>query len=750
MIDNMTMLKRSEMEDEEELKKPRVWTTNDDKSQQQQQQADAQELELGRKCNARFVVVLLGLLIAMVNCYAQMTFCISIVEMVVPADLNALATTSSSNSTLSNSDLSCPIEYRYRDYYDEWRFANATSSTVWNALSNTSTTTVTRHETKVNPAAIDLSNRFAWDASQQGLLLGAFAFGTAPLQVVGGRLAEIYGAKWVLLACCIGTALTNLTIPWLAHFSFKLLILNRVLMGVSQAGMEPGLMCLIAEWLAPAETGFFISMLLFAICVGCFLGSLGSSFVLTLSAGWPLTYYVAGVANLLVGAIWLAYASSRPHESRVITRAELRYIRNAQARTNPGQLGGATTNTTKLLSASPTPTLIVAATNDEPRSVDGQSSDLMNTSSHISSKPAAAPWLNILSTRSVWAFILCKVSIRWCADVLGIELPTYLANVLHLSIKLNGILNSISAALFAVCSLAIGYVVNELSKGYDDNNNSNTKCLSKTSLRKLFQAVASFGSAITMLLMTHYDCNILFSMAMLLLLCCCIVMGTGGELQIPYDMTSRYPGTLHGMACTLSVSGWLAPPLIGLILGDQPSSRHRWSIVWYLTALINFVGGLVFVLFADASPRDFGSPKRPSHSASDNSAYSNEACSSSSSSSNASSLRGSPCIGPKSLVQPPIGGDSRWSPCFDRRAIKLRQPEGAQMHIGGYVDTLISAPGSPIIYPFRTVKGVAAIQQHEPADSHNSVWSRLKSWRLGAPRHAHKVALNSKKLMTYL
>lgn len=664
----------------------------------------------------RLHIALLGLGIAVVNCYAQATFCIAIVEMVLPPDYvfstdtgaAALVQVSGpikdSNSATTNTedlpinqfsaktisrvyesqpvadlgDQSCPIEYKYRAYYDSWRFPapNASISLLQGPSQHNN---------------IDITNRFDWDASHQGILLGAFALGTAPLQVFGGRLAEVYGAKWVLLAGCIGTAITNLSIPYLAHSSFILLVINRIIMGISQAGMEPGLMCLLAKWLTPEETGFFISMLLFAICFGFFFGSLCSSFILALGYGWPLAYYASGTLNLFVGLVWFIYADSWPETSAHIDNRELQFILSKQ-RPKDGKVASEKAQeldhryiANDLISSPKEQNYISFLTDNShsnlsvnktvERQPQASNFDILNrtgskTKHRKKEQQDTAPWFNILTTPSVWAFIICKISIRWCADVLSIELPTYLANVLHLSIKLNGILNSVSAALFAIFSFLTGYLVNKIvtsneieksrqqpsesssssdDDGYvsrcnrrtkdfsftDINHNScdtiidgfilrhNTtgdnklqssegraqKGLSKTTLRKLFQSCASFGAAMCVFMMTHYDCNILVSMTMLLLLSCCLVMGTGGELQIPYDMTSKYPGTLHGMACTLSVSGWLAPPLIGLILGDQPSSRTRWNIVWYLTASINLIGGLVFVLFADASPRDFDEEK---------------------------------------------------------------------------------------------------------------------------------------------
>lgn len=464
--------------------------------------------------------------------------------------------------------------------------------------------------------------------------MGAFAIGAAPLQVFGGRMAEIYGAKWVLFAAGFGTAITNFLIPHIAHYSYYLLIVVRIIMGISQSGMESALMCLFAEWLAPAETSFFISMLLFAICIGGFLGSLCSAYLLTLGLGWPITYYVASGLSFVWSILWLLFATSRPHDHKLLSKQELNYILNKQKR----QMRSNDTETNILLSTIDS-SILANNNNNNHNSIHNdieqkrsnelirtttpndsnnfiktespmilieapisptKSFTIFNTSTPTTTTSAttSAPWRNILTTPQVWVFIITKISVRWCADVITIELPTYLSNVLHLSIKLNGLLNSISAALFAIFSFISGCVANKLLKTRPGN-------LSKTNIRKIIQGFASFGGALGLFLMTTNDCNLVVTISMLMFLSCCLVFGTGGELQIPFDMTSEYPGTLHGLACTLSVSGWLAPPLVGLVLGDQPNSRARWSIVWYSTALISLIGGLVFVLFADARPIDF-------------------------------------------------------------------------------------------------------------------------------------------------
>lgn len=38
---------------------------------------------------------------------------------------------------------------------------------------------------------------FVWDESQQGIILGMFFYGYVLTQLLGGRLAEIIGGKWL-------------------------------------------------------------------------------------------------------------------------------------------------------------------------------------------------------------------------------------------------------------------------------------------------------------------------------------------------------------------------------------------------------------------------------------------------------------------------------------------------------------------------------------------------------------------------
>lgn len=208
------------------------------------------------------------------------------------------------------------------------------------------------------------------------------------------------------------------------------------------------------------------------------------------------------------------------------------------------------------------------------------------------------PWRAILTSVPVWSFVITKFCVKLAGDVVQIELPTYLDRVMHYDSQTNGYINSNNYIIFcAGCFVAGGLAkVAVKRKPYG---------LSKTAIRKIFQSFASFGVSLLILGMTFSMCHSVPTIIFLLLWFFTTTFGTGGENQIPMDITERYPGTIHAIASSMAISGVLVPITVGAYLKGHPADRDRWSNVWYLASAISFIGGLVFVFGADASVQPF-------------------------------------------------------------------------------------------------------------------------------------------------
>lgn len=135
--------------------------------------------------------------------------------------------------------------------------------------------------------------------------------------------------------------------------------------------------------------------------------------------------------------------------------------------------------------------------------------------------------------------------------------------------------------------------------------------MSKTTTRKLFQSIASYGVAIVLFLITFNDCNLVYVGVLLQLVSFLSVFTAGGETMLPYDLSDEYPATIMAIANSVAnLSGVTTTVLVSFVLGDQGGSYTRWNIIIYLVAGVNFLGATAFLFLVKAKPIDFTSSKK--------------------------------------------------------------------------------------------------------------------------------------------
>ena len=95
------------------------------------------------------------------------------------------------------------------------------------------------------------SNQFDWTDEQQGIVLGSFFYGYITTQVLGGYLADRFGAKILFgggVACT--SILTILTEP-IANLGFGWMVALRVLEGVGEGVTYPAISSFWGKWAPP-------------------------------------------------------------------------------------------------------------------------------------------------------------------------------------------------------------------------------------------------------------------------------------------------------------------------------------------------------------------------------------------------------------------------------------------------------------------------------------------------------------------
>ena len=100
-----------------------------------------------------------------------------------------------------------------------------------------------------------------WSQTQQGLVLGSYFWGYFITQIPGGRVAEMYGGKWVFFVAVVINIVCTLLGPVCAVAGFPYLILMRILMGLGGGLTIPAMNVMIAEWAPKQERSSIASLI---------------------------------------------------------------------------------------------------------------------------------------------------------------------------------------------------------------------------------------------------------------------------------------------------------------------------------------------------------------------------------------------------------------------------------------------------------------------------------------------------------
>lgn len=441
-----------------------------------------------------------------------------------------------------------------------------------------------------------VGEKFQWDTDKQGYLKAAYAMGHMLLQVAGGRLSEIYGSQFIMsLSACL-MAVCCLSAPFLASTHFYLLFADLFVLGILGSFMTPSLITLISNWLTPGEKSLMMSFYLVSSRLGYALSSLLCGLLIDAHLSWRYLFYSAGWVSLAFGNVFFLCSRNRPHEHPLMGQAELDYlasknklVREAIARQQ--QLAS------KLEETEMQPVAVVA--NGSGQSTTKPANNEQQQQQH--SKPAgrpAAPWGAILTNAPVWAFIVTKFCVKLMGDTVQTELPVYLKRVMHMESRYNGYINSANYVIFCVSCVAVGTLAKWANKQRPFG-------WSKTTVRKIFQSTASFGVSLVLLGVSFSVCDEYTTLGLFMTMFFLTTFSTGGEAQIPLDLSERYAGTIHALGGTLAISGAIEPIMVGQFLLGHGADRARWANIWLGASGISFLGGLIFLTLGDAKIQPF-------------------------------------------------------------------------------------------------------------------------------------------------
>lgn len=331
----------------------------------------------------RFFVCILGLMSLVLTQMSRMVLNVSIVSMVDPSMIQAEGSVSNGGS--------CPkaeVEEKHESVFqmsiEPLAEEDSISSKMFrsNELYANST---------ARPADLSLDvPRYKWTIKEQSTILGGFFYSYFLFMVLGARLSEIYGAKYVIMLGVAGSAIITLLTPWMAGQNFYLLVISRIVMGAIQSGVFPSLFALINRWLTMSEASIFAPLTKMNFRFGMLAASLLPGFV----PKWPNVFYIAGACGLLWSILWFFLATSEPKDNFWVNETELAHIMKKKKK--------------KI-----------------------QFEDDKDGETEVSNK--STPWLKIILNPTVIAFIIIKTTFNFGTVFLTVFVPSYLKYVHHAS-----------------------------------------------------------------------------------------------------------------------------------------------------------------------------------------------------------------------------------------------------------------------------------------------------------------------------
>jgi AAHS family 3-hydroxyphenylpropionic acid transporter len=146
-------------------------------------------------------------------------------------------------------------------------------------------------------AAPRMAHEFGLSVGQMGFAFSAGMLGLLPGAMLGGRLADRFGRKRVLLLSMLVFGIFSIATAQV--WSFNSLLVARVLTGIGLGGAMPNLIALSAEAAAPRLRNTAVSIM---YC-GMPLGGAIAALIGVLSVGdtaWRHIFYVGGVGPLVI------------------------------------------------------------------------------------------------------------------------------------------------------------------------------------------------------------------------------------------------------------------------------------------------------------------------------------------------------------------------------------------------------------------------------------------------------------------
>lgn len=179
----------------------------------------------------------------------------------------------------------------------------------------------------ISATMIPMAELYGWTKAFQGLVFGVFFLGLMSAHLVGGYLADVYGAKRVLTFGVVWWSLFTILTPPSAKLQWAV-ILVRFLMGAGEGINFPAVYALASEWYPEHEEHMLVTIAEMGVYLGIVVAMVFVP-VIEQTIGWEPVFYIFGSFGFIWGAFFWAYGFDTPGRARAsgaIDEREYRFI----------------------------------------------------------------------------------------------------------------------------------------------------------------------------------------------------------------------------------------------------------------------------------------------------------------------------------------------------------------------------------------------------------------------------------------
>lgn len=180
----------------------------------------------------------------------------------------------------------------------------------------------------ISIAGTSIARDFSLDNIQLGWVFSAFVLGYALFQAPGGRLADRFGPRRVLLLGTIWwslfttfTALVPSGIPGV----LALMIGVRFALGLGEAVVYPASNRLVANWIPSQERGIANGLIFAGVGAGAGITPPLITYIMV-NYGWRWSFWISAAIGLAAGVVWFLLARDNPESHPWMTKDEARHI----------------------------------------------------------------------------------------------------------------------------------------------------------------------------------------------------------------------------------------------------------------------------------------------------------------------------------------------------------------------------------------------------------------------------------------